>query len=121
MVLTVVVVMALGGCSDDDNAKPDECVPVKGGEVAIEGTIAGWDPDCLEVAVGADVAFTAKLLDKQPHNLQVSGPGLSKPVGTGDPVVGEQLSLDVQFGEAGYHMYVCTIHANMEGSIYVEE
>jgi plastocyanin len=115
------MVLAMAGCSDGGDAKPDDCVPVAGGRVTIEGTISGWEPDCLEVPVGTDVRFTADLLDEQPHDLEVSGPGLANPVGTGDPVTGGPLRLEVGFDEAGSYRYVCTIHASMEGDIFVEE
>jgi plastocyanin len=115
------VALGVPACSGGGDAKPDDCVPVTGGRVTIEGTISGWEPDCLSVAVGTDVQITADLLDEQPHDLEVSGPGLAEPVGTGDPVASEQLRLEVGFDEAGSYRYVCTIHASMEGSVYVEE
>ena len=123
LVTSAVVVAALGGlsCSDDAGAKPDDCVPVVDGKVTIDGTVAGWEPDCLEAPAGSDVAFTADLKDDLPHNLEVSGPGLDEPVGTGDPVTGEQLTLDVTFDEAGRHTYECTIHAQMQGDLFIEE
>ena len=119
--LAVIALIGALGCSDDGNGKPDDCVPVTDGQITIDGTVVGWEPDCLEVPVGTKVQFTADLLDELPHDLEVSGPGLPKPVDTGDPVAGGRLSLEVAFEQAGRYQYVCSIHANMEGSIYVEE
>jgi plastocyanin len=122
LTLALVVLLGVLGCSDDGSGKPDDCVPVTDGRITIDGTVAGWEPDCLEIPAGTKVQFTADLLDELPHNLQVSGPGL-RPVSTGDPVAGGQLALalEVAFDQAGYYQYVCTIHANMEGSVYVEK
>jgi plastocyanin len=118
--LAAIVLVGVLGCSGEGNGKPDDCVPVTDGGITIDGTVAGWEPDCLEVPAGTKVRFTADLLDELPHDLEVSGPGL-RPVGTGDPVTGGPLSLEVAFVQAGSYRYACTTHAKMEGSIYVEK
>ena len=118
-VVSLAVVLGSQACSDE-SGKPDDCVVVQNAQVTIDGTVAGWEPACLEVKVGAQVAFTANLLDELPHDLKVSGPGLDEAVSSGEPVTGGTISLEVAFDEAGTYEYVCSVHANMKGDVYVE-
>ena len=118
----VLAGLALTGCgSDEPSSAPADCTRVEGGEVTLVARNLQWNIDCLQVTAGTEVTFTVRLEDEGvKHDLEVYGNGIDRvktPLEAGPATQ----TLEVTFPEPGTSSYVCTIHAQMEGDIFVEQ
>lgn len=114
-----VAVLALVACGDDEAAKPAGCTSVDDGRATLVARNLTFDEDCFSVAAGTTVTFRIELRDGQvKHNLAISGlPGKAETPLEAGP---KTQILEVEFPDPGRHPFVCDLHANMKGAIYVE-
>jgi len=122
MVAVVVVawVGALAACGDDGaSSPPSDCTPVEGGRITLVARNLQWNTECLRVPEPGMVTFTVELTDEGvEHDLEVYGRGrrAKTPLEQGP----KTQTLEFDFPEPGAYRFVCTIHAQMEGTIYVD-
>jgi plastocyanin len=121
LVLSLLLGLAvLAGCgSDDPSGAPSDCTRIEGGAVTLVARNIRWDTDCLRVEAGTTVTFTVDNQDDGvKHDLEVYGQGIREktPLEAG-PVV---QTLVMTFERPGRYQFVCTIHATMEGELFVD-
>ena len=114
-------VLAAGCGSDEPSSAPADCTRVENGAVTLVARNLQWNTECLRVPAGTKVTFTVRLEDEGvKHDLEVFGNGVDRvktPLEAGPATQ----TLEVTFPEPGTSSYVCTIHAQMEGDIFVEQ
>ena len=117
MVLALLV--AVAGCGGDKSASPPAgCTAVTGPAYTLVARNISWNTDCLKVKAGTTVRFTVKLEDEGvKHDLQIFGQGQKEETALQSGPVTQTLSFPFT---KGFYQYVCTIHANMEGTIYAQ-
>jgi len=120
-VALVALAVPLVACGGDSATKaPSDCTPVVGAKFTMIARNIQWNTDCLKVVTGSKVQFTVELEDEGvKHDLQIYGQTTREktPLAAG-PVT---LSLLAPFPYEGVYHYVCSIHANMEGTIYAQD
>ncbi len=117
VLVTACVLLAAAGlasCSKDP-AEAKNCRKGSGGNVTLVASNVAWDTPCIDVAHGT-IDFTIDNKDDVQHNLRVRGNGVNEHTKLRSGPVTQHLSVRV---EAGTYTYVCDIHANMEGKLYV--
>jgi plastocyanin len=115
----LVVALGLAGCgSDSSSSAPSDCTKIVDGKVTLVARDLQWNTKCLEGSRGK-IAFTVKLEDDGvKHDLQVYGQGINEQTPlTAGPAT---LHLDVTLPKPGHYQFACTIHAQMEGDLYVD-
>ncbi len=115
-VCLLLVAGALASCGSDSSAAPKNCRSASGGNVTLVASNVAWDAPCLEAKPGT-VDFTVDNKDDVQHNLRVSGNGVNEHTKLQNGPVTQHLSVRLT---AGTYSYVCDIHANMEGKLYVK-
>jgi plastocyanin len=104
-----------GGGSAAPTAPTDTTAPAQGGAVTVDIPEITFDPADVTVKVGDTVTWTNS--DDIQHTVtKVGGPGAQFDSGNLDP--GDEF--EQTFDKKGLIKYVCTIHANQEGTITVE-
>ena len=120
MIVPVAVAGALAGCGDDAASSPPAgCTPVVAGKVTLVARNLQWNTECLRVPGPGKVTFVVELEDEGvEHDLEVYGRGrrAKTPLEAGPTTQ----TLEFDFPEPGTYRFVCTIHAQMEGTIYVD-
>jgi plastocyanin len=119
VVVALVVGVGLVGCgSDSSNGTPSDCTQIVNGKVTLVARNLQWNTDCLEGQPGK-IAFTVKLEDNGvKHDLQVYGQGINQQTPlTAGPAT---LHLDVTLSKPGRYQFACTIHAQMEGDLFID-
>ena len=104
----------LASCGKD-SAEPKNCRRVTGSAVTLVALNVAWDTSCLDLKAGT-ARFTIDNKDDVQHNLRVSGNGVNQHTKLQAGPVVEHLTVDLT---AGTYTFVCDIHANMEGKLYV--
>src|ERR1044072_816297 len=84
--------------------------------VSVTGAVTTWSPETVTVTTGQTVrwSFSGATV---PHNVHSTSDNwtLQSPIGTGqDPV-------DHTFTEPGIYTFVCDVHADMTGTVTVED
>jgi plastocyanin len=93
---------------------PADCRKAQDGTVEIKAKNIAWDTDCLEVS-GTSLTIVEDNEDQVDHPLEIKGLP-DKPKTDGKPGT-EKLELSNL--KPGKYDYICTIHANMTGTLYV--
>jgi hypothetical protein len=119
VVCAAVVAVLVAGCgSDSPDGAPSDCTKIVDGKTTLVARNLQWNTKCLEGTAGK-IAFTAKLEDDDvKHDLQVYGQGVNEQTPlTAGPAT---LHLDVTLPKPGHYQFACTIHAQMEGDLFVD-
>ena len=74
-----------------------------------------WDASCLDVDAGT-IRFTMDSKDEVKHNLRITGNGVNEHTELENGPVVQRLPVKLT---AGTYTFVCDIHPNMEGKLYV--
>jgi hypothetical protein len=117
--LVGVLALGLAGCgSDSPNSAPSDCTRIVNREATLVARNLQWNTKCLEGPAGK-LAFTAKLEDDGvKHDLQVYGQGINEktPLTAGPATI----HLEVSLPKPGHYQFACTIHAQMEGDLFID-
>jgi plastocyanin len=118
LLLVGALVTACGSSSSSSGGgsatPPADCRKAQDGTVEIKAKNIAWDTDCLEVS-GTSLSIVEDNEDQVDHPLEIKGLP-DKPKTNGKPGT-EKLELtDLK---PGAYDYICTIHANMTGTLYV--
>lgn len=117
---TFLLGVGLSSCAKSSSAQPKDCRaatgPASGSKVTLVASNVAWDASCLSAKAGT-VNFTVDNMDDVQHNLRVSGNGVNEHTTLQNGPVTQHLSVRLP---AGTYSYVCDIHANMEGKLYVK-
>lgn len=115
LVMTTLLVAcgSSGSSSSGGSATPSaDCRKAQNGTVDLNAKNIAWDTDCLEVS-GTSLTIVEHNEDQIDHPLEVKGlPGKTN----GKPGT-EKLELTNL--KPGKYDYICTIHSNMTGTLYV--
>lgn len=106
----------LAACGKDSAAQPANCLKESGGKVTLVAANVAWNASCIDAMPGT-VDFTIDSKDAVQHNLRVSGNGVNEHTPLQNGPITQHLSVPLV---AGTYTYVCDIHANMEGKLYVK-
>ncbi len=115
IVLLLVTATAGAACSKD-SAEPGDCHKISGHEVTLVARNVAWDATCLEVKHGT-VAFTIDNTDSVKHNVRVTGNGVNGHTALQNGPIVQRLSVRLA---GGTYSFICDIHANMEGKLFVK-
>lgn len=107
--------VGLASCGKDSAAQPTDCRKARAGQVAIVARDVAWDTSCLATPAGT-VAFTIDNKDDVKHNLRITGNGVNEHTKLQSGPIVQHLTAKLA---AGTYTFVCDIHANMEGKLYV--
>jgi plastocyanin len=103
---------------------PADCARVDGGVITLEAADLEFSAPCM--VANADEAFTIHFTNKdtEPHNVAIySDSSKADQVMSGDIIStqGESLDYSVDALEAGEYYFDCSVHAQMNGTLYVVE
>jgi plastocyanin len=120
LALAGLVVLTAGCGSDGPSSAPSDCTRADDGKPTLVARNLQWNTDCLRVPAG-EVTFTVQLEDEGvKHDLEVYGTGIERTKTELEAGPATQ-TLDVDLPSAGgTFSYVCTIHAQMEGDLFVD-
>ncbi len=119
LLAAVCLVLAIGGlasCGGDSSAASKNCRSATGGKVTLVASNVAWDAPCLDARPGT-VEFTVDNKDDVQHNLRINGNGVNEHTKLQNGPVTQHLSVRLA---AGTYTYVCDIHANMKGKLYLK-
>ncbi len=115
-VCLLLATATLASCGSDSSAAPKNCRTASGGKITLVASNVAWNASCLDAKPGT-VDFTINNKDDVQHNLRISGNGVNAHTKLQNGPVTQHLSVHLA---AGTYTYVCDIHANMEGKLYVK-
>ena len=120
LALAGLVVLTAGCGSDGPSSAPSDCTRADDGKPTLVARNLQWSTECLRVPAGK-VTFTVENEDEGvKHDLEVYGTGIERTKTELEAGPATQ-TLDVDFPAAGgTFAYVCTIHAQMEGDLFVD-
>jgi plastocyanin len=114
-VFLLLATTAFTSCGKD-SAEAKNCRKTSGDKVTLVASNVAWDASCIDATVGT-LNFTVVNKDDVQHNLRVTGNGVNEHTPLQNGPVTQHLSVPLQMGT---YTYVCDIHANMEGKLYVK-
>ncbi len=107
---------ALASCGKDSSGAATNCRSASGAKLTLVASNVAWNASCLNAKPGT-VDFTVDNKDDVQHNLRISGNGVNEHTKLQNGPATQHLSVRLT---AGTYTYVCDIHANMEGKLYVK-
>ncbi|HEX9684191.1 MAG TPA: cupredoxin domain-containing protein [Acidimicrobiales bacterium] len=118
LVLALTILMA--ACGSDGGGSDETVEPITvtdGDTVTIVSKGVAFDVAEIEAGVGDSITFVHDHQDGNlPHNIRINELDVQTDVVTGPTTQ----TLDVTFDEAGSYTFVCIVHPQMTGTIFVE-
>ncbi len=131
--LPIALALLLGACTTASSPStgtasgggaPDmsECAQVTDGVITITAEDVAFDAPCMVANAGE--AFTIHLVnnDLLPHDVAVyREAAMTNEIARGETVEQGEMDYPVDALDAGEYYFVCTVHPNMNGTLYVVE
>jgi plastocyanin len=130
--LPIALALLLGACTTASSPSagtasggaPDlsECAQVTDGVITITAEDVAFDAPCMVANAGE--AFTIHLVnnDMLPHDVAVyREEAMTNEIARGEPVEQGEMDYPVEAQDAGEYYFLCTIHPEMNGTLYVVE
>lgn len=113
--LLVLAPLSLAACGTDAGGAQN-CRTASGGTLTLVASDVAWNASCINARPGT-LRFTVDSKDDVQHNLRVTGNGTNEHTELQSGPIVQHLSVTLK---EGTYTYVCDIHANMEGKLYVK-